>query len=532
MSCSVDIVWLEPSRTLDQVFLHDMVDGKVWKTLNWFPLKETTIDKVEGGAVVVVPGQFWSVEQVNKTIRPLDWVLIAIVADEENLFEADRLSHPNMKLWVQTPRANKDYGDATLFGVGYGHAAEHRELKEKTNDIFLSAQDTHERRHSMFDILSKYLQGGASGVLNRTEGFTQGFDEDTYFNYMNMSKIAPAPAGACSPDSFRLYEALESGAIPIADDVSPRKDYNSIGYWNKLFPDKPFPVIGRDEVAPIIDELRKDFQHKANKVFSWWIQQKKNYVEKFYSDIDELAGREREPALDEVTAIVTVSPWKDNPSTEIFEKCIKSIRDTFGSIDIVVTFDGVREEQASMRDAYEEFVRRALYLCNEDGAILPIVFDKHVHQVGATREALKKVQTNLILFVEGDTALTVDPEEALEISSLVGYDYDLIRFYHFDGIPDEHRYLMRDWLTLSAGSLVETIQWSQRPHLATKDFYDKIMGYFSDNADCFIEDKIHGVAQTPEFDGRMTIYISDWGATSVHLDGRKGLEKYDERQVF
>ena len=532
MKSSANIVWLKPDSTLDQVFLHDLVEGKVWKTLNWFPLEETTIDKTKG-AVVVVPGQFWKVEQINEMIKPLKWVLLVVVCDEENLFEIDKLSHPNMKRRAQTPRAGKDY-NATLFGVGYAFAARHRELKKKTNDVFLSAQDTHERRHSMFDMLSRYVQmrsaDGVSGVLNRTKGFTQGFSEKVYYDYMNMSKIAPAPSGTCSPDSFRLYEALEMGAIPVADDISPR--YDSAGYWRSIFPDAPFPIVGREEITPILDDLREDFQHKANNVFAWWIRQKKKYVEKFYSDIDELMGRTREVAPDEVTAIVTVSPWRDNPDTVIFEECIESIRDTLGDIDIIVTFDGVREEQAYMRAKYEEFVHRALYLCNKDGAILPIVFDKHVHQVGAVREALKEVQTNLILFVEGDTALRVRTEEVFEILPRIGKEYDLIRFYHFDEIPSEHQYLMRKRTEIPGGSLVNTIQWSQRPHLSTKRFYDKIMGYFSDNANCFIEDKMHGVAQTPKFDGKMAIYLSDGGATSIHLDGRKGLEKYDERQVF
>ena len=35
---------------------------------------------------------------------------------------------------------------------------------------------------------------------------------------MSKAKAIPAPRGAVSPDSFRFYEALELGAVPITED--------------------------------------------------------------------------------------------------------------------------------------------------------------------------------------------------------------------------------------------------------------------------------------------------------------------------
>ena len=45
-------------------------------------------------------------------------------------------------------------------------------------------------------------------------------------SYMSRAKAVPAPKGNISYDSFRLYEALEVGAVPVAQNVE---------FWDKLF---------------------------------------------------------------------------------------------------------------------------------------------------------------------------------------------------------------------------------------------------------------------------------------------------------
>ena len=93
------------------------------------------------------------------------------------------------------------------------------------------------------------------------------------------------------------------------------------------------------------------------------------------------------------------------------------------------------------------------------------------------------------------------------------------------------------------GSFLRTVQWSQRPHVASKAFYRRILSEnFSQDANCFIEDLLHGkVMNSFNQDGvlgwdqwKLGIYHPMTGnmKRSYHTDGREGGKKYDNTQKW
>jgi hypothetical protein len=69
-------------------------------------------------------------------------------------------------------------------------------------------------------------ENGWIGTFIPTKGFTQGDPHDLYYRQMADAKVAPAPSGPETPDSFRLFEALESGCVPIADTRVPKNNFS------------------------------------------------------------------------------------------------------------------------------------------------------------------------------------------------------------------------------------------------------------------------------------------------------------------
>ena len=57
-----------------------------------------------------------------------------------------------------------------------------------------------------------------------TKGFNKGLDRDEYFDVLNNSKLCLCPQGAHSPETFRFFEALAVGAIPVVEKL-PRLWY-------------------------------------------------------------------------------------------------------------------------------------------------------------------------------------------------------------------------------------------------------------------------------------------------------------------
>ena len=65
--------------------------------------------------------------------------------------------------------------------------------------------------------------------------------------------------------------------------------------------------------------------------------------------------------MDNLTAIIPTSPIKSHPDTSIIEETIKSIRHHLPDSEIIVTFDGVREEQEDLLEEYTEFKKQMLW---------------------------------------------------------------------------------------------------------------------------------------------------------------------------
>jgi hypothetical protein len=285
---------LAPVHQYDQAMLDDLFANRLYPTGIEFDMAEGYPGYPDtDGCILLVPGRYHDqhTDQISAAIARYKWVLAMRVGDEEDWFDISKVSHPSIKWWVQTPKVGKDYGDARFIGVGYApyFRGLHAAPPPKALDVFMSAQNTHVRRNECFDALKGDLPGVALKFVNATEGFTQGLDPATYVQQMRYTKVAPAPSGAQCPDSFRVWEALESHAIPIADDVSPV--YDSRGFWDMLLPGAPFPILtDYSDLPGYINDVLEDWPATANRVAAWWMRQKRQMARDLVSDLRALGA--------------------------------------------------------------------------------------------------------------------------------------------------------------------------------------------------------------------------------------------------
>lgn len=101
---------------------------------------------------------------------------------------------------------------------------------------------------------------------------------DAYQELLLQSTFIPCPTGNWNLDSFRVYEALECGCIPIVE----RKP---IDYFSHLFGAHPFMVIDSwDEAPELINNLVKDpekLEQRRKACYDWWLDYKKKMNEEF-----------------------------------------------------------------------------------------------------------------------------------------------------------------------------------------------------------------------------------------------------------
>ena len=493
-------------------------------------------------AIVIIPGRqnVEYIKEINQYINNLQGVVLIIGGDEEGNFPIDQIIHTNIKVWLMTPHVEKAYPTVDRFiGEGYTPHCEylpsHFPIKER--NWFFAGQVTHQRRADcVFN-----LRNMSNGKLIETAGFTQGIDPKAYIHEMSVSRVIPCPGGPETPDTFRFYEALESGCIPIADEYSAKDQ--TTGYWQMLFGENfPFPTIKSwEELPELLLYFNDTFIKKQIEIMAWWINYKRDLFITLINDYKAIGGSVGEQSI---TVIIPTSPIPSNPSTEIIDETISTIRSHLPDVEIIITFDGVREEQLEKTLPYLEFQRECLWKANrgEYGRVRTIVFNEHLHQTGMIREALQKVTTPHIRYVEHDTPLTPDCDIDWEYCNylLSSNTLDLIRFHFESSIPKEHEYLMLKQYIKNNVYLYDflpTIQWSQRPHLARKDFYNRILhDHFSINAKAFIEDQMYKVVieayKKEHKQGwnkfKLAIYHPMDGniKRSYNLDGRKQDPKY------
>lgn len=561
----IPVVWFtltegeHPQDKWDTGLLRHLFDGDVWSPVAGYEFEYTDRLPAEGGAVVVFPAGIHRdrYDEINDALAHLDWVLLILTADEGSLFEAKHIHHPNLRLWVMTPRPGYTYPDGTRFlGEGFAHgtpavlaAADH---DARPRGAFFAGQITHSRRRDMAGALD-----GVDGVdVVATPGFAQGMDRDVYLASLAETKVALAPSGPVTADSFRLYEALEAGCLPVADAVCP--EWDRVGYWEMVAPGHPFPEVLNWSHAPgIVTNAVNDWPGNANHSFGWWQAHKRSMA---YWLVDDLTDLGAPPPADHghrdlITAIVCTSPIRSHPSTEIVEQTVASIRERLPDVEIIIGIDGINPKAEAewaqlaadagvpdtRRADYEEYTRRLLWLCNHEWHnVLPMVFGAHKHQSGMAVEALKLVHTPYVFYVEGD--LPVCGEIPIDgfLACLEDGTADVIRLTLNTTLEPSHMHLMLD-----AGEkqvhhgvpMVRTVQWSQQPHMATTNYYRSIMSQrFRDGEATYIEWRMHSVCAgewhqsgpLAWFRNRLWIYAPDGNMCRViHLDGRSGETAYE-----
>ena len=539
----------------DMTMLLDLFYGTLWDAV-CSPQYENicNFDAIEPGegAVVIIPARYHykDVDRINADLARLPWVILMIVGDEESTFPTDKISHPNMKLWVMTPIPGRHKADHYLI---HGYTPDCRTMlaklagDDKSRAWFFAGQATHRRREECLAQLEKR----EDGYLLKTAGFAMGMGHEDYFLRMASSKVIPCPSGPATPDSFRVAEALEAGCVPMADECTPEAGYPE-GYWTNVFgATPPFSII-RDwgSFGGYLKDLLNTWPDCANKVFAWWQGYKRKMAYDVIQDLSDLGVKPEAPGAfkDLVTVLISTSPIPSHPSTEIIEETIGTVRRWLPESEIIIMIDGIRDSQKSLYGkSYGEYVRRLLWKCNHQWKnILPVFYGEHHHQAAMTRQALDLVKTPMILFVEHDTPLIVD--HAIDWANLFEVvlhgHVDMIRFHYDARIYDEHWPLMLDpQPVLQYGiPFIRTIQWSQRPHLASTSFYRRsLRDNFSPTALTMIEDRMHSVVQHHCADNpingwndyRLAIYVPEgYMQRSYHLDGRRSDSKFEDKFTY
>jgi hypothetical protein len=222
------------------------------------------------------------IEAFNRDLSRLQWCVVMVTGNENASNFHEQIIHKNMRLVLQTPK----YGDRADLFVPLGYPSNVSKVDtSKDLDWFFSGQVNHSRRFACV----VQLRNMKNGLLNETAGFNQGFSYDEYIKHMSRAKIVPCPGGPATPDTFRLYEALECGCMPIVDSNAGCVNY--VGkYWKKVFGFVPFQIIADWQELPRYTEFAlRVYDEWMPNILGWWANYKRELPQKILTLVRQVS---------------------------------------------------------------------------------------------------------------------------------------------------------------------------------------------------------------------------------------------------
>jgi hypothetical protein len=247
-------------------------------------VKVTSLPKEER-AFVVVPGpqNLEHEEYINQEIQNISRLVLFITGDEEGRFDITKISHPNSEIWIQYPYEKHNSLNKLPIGVPQHLKKLVPEYPSKDYDVYFSGQITHPRRQQ----IAKVLPNLPGALFTLTEGFAQGGEPRDYYKALASAKIAPAPSGAATMDTFRFFEAIEMLCLPIFDRIDSKG--NGKDFYKDLFGyDIPtHGVVNWSELHRLVPELLDQYPGNMHTIVSWWIKYKRDLGIKVMRQVNE-----------------------------------------------------------------------------------------------------------------------------------------------------------------------------------------------------------------------------------------------------
>lgn len=263
----IPVIWHEGSRgNWDSGLLCDIFDSHP----SLFPQYNEKTNPVFDRAIVVVVGKP-EIKPLREYLEKTSGIVI-LTSEEDAFFRWQDAIPEHFDIWTQyySPTTKSEIKTRLLLGAPnrIKNYTINSHLPKKYLWSFIG-QSQNPFRQACIEV-AKTLPDGYLHVtdLFGGEGAT-GVDYQTYLDVLCQSKFVLCPAGSLCVDSFRVYESILAGAIPIVDKRSPRDD-KDFDYWNEVYYYHTLlKVDSWHQITPDALELMDSAKDK-NVMNNWW----------------------------------------------------------------------------------------------------------------------------------------------------------------------------------------------------------------------------------------------------------------------
>lgn len=187
-----------------------------------------------------------------------------------------QLAHkPGRSIWVPNGWAR---------GIGPVRASDHLAFDQRTLPAFFSGfvgqdQDQIDERQKLLQVVNSH---NVQALMATTAGFGQGLGPAAYAAHMGNARFALIPRGR-SPETIRLYDALELGAIPITLEADWMSATDGLGVFGpppfvylKTWDELPAYLAQFEANVPVSQVEAAEQQRTA--CVQWWQRIQDHYA--------------------------------------------------------------------------------------------------------------------------------------------------------------------------------------------------------------------------------------------------------------
>ena len=254
-------------------------DKWIYEALNKIQFKVIQGEKdIEKDDILIIVDS--SIEKKGNFYTKLSLVCSKIflihLGDENDLYDLTSI-YDNFDFVWRTFCLNKYFYNKKVSCLPIGYKSGVSFVKNKGRRKYKWAFIGTPHKSSRHDLLFQ-LSDMKIAFIHRTTKFDEKIiTVDEMNKVLSLTEFVPCPNGFVHPETYRIYEALECGCIPIVE--------NAYKYYDRLFPDNPFLKIDKwMEARSIIQRWESEqISQKREECKIWWTQYKDS-LKKFISD--------------------------------------------------------------------------------------------------------------------------------------------------------------------------------------------------------------------------------------------------------
>jgi hypothetical protein len=279
----IDVIWYKACRGNWDCGLLLSIFDKYPQHFNQINSKMVPMFNTEDSRAIVIVTGCPDEKELRQCLNNLQSGIVILTSEEDAYFDWRNAipQNPNLELWTQYyyQQNKKPIKKRLLLGAPnrIRDYKINRDLEKKYLWSFVG-QVQNPSRQQCVEVLSK-LDNGLLHTALAFGGEVGGVEYQNYLDILCQTKYAICPPGSMCVDSFRLYEAIECGAVPITSYRSPR-DPEDFNYWAEVHPkNKVYAVKDWNILTHMFGEDDNTFKEDQNfqsllRDNEWWFEYK------------------------------------------------------------------------------------------------------------------------------------------------------------------------------------------------------------------------------------------------------------------